>query len=101
VYGYVNGHVYGVWPTFTFSKSVSVSLSGSKPAVAPTQWLAATSVMMAAIPMAIATEPQWNPETHDPRIPLSLAYNLPITYTQSILIYIPVRSAGGGLTHYN
>ena len=71
-YEYVNG----VWPTFTFtaqrctftfsrSVSVSVSLSGSKSTVAPTQWLAATSVMMAAIPipipMAIAMAPQWNP----------------------------------------
>jgi len=71
-YEYVNG----VWPTFTFtaqrctftfsrSVSESLSLSGSKSTVAPTQWLAATSVMMAAIPipipMAIAMAPQWNP----------------------------------------
>jgi hypothetical protein len=51
--------------------SGSGSLSGSKSTVAPTQWLAATSVMMAAIPipipMAIAMAPQWNPETHDLR----------------------------------
>ena len=42
--------------------------------IAPTRWLAATSVMMAAIPipMAIAMAPQWNPETHDHRTPLSL-----------------------------
>ncbi len=67
MYGYVNEDGYGAWPTFTFSKSLSVSLSGSKSTVAPTQWPAATSVMMAAIPMA----PQWNPETHDLRTPLS------------------------------
>ena len=72
MYEYVNG----VWPTFMFSKSVSVSLSGSKSTVAPTQWLAATSVMMAAIPIpipiAIPMVAQWNPETHDLRTPLSL-----------------------------
>ncbi len=58
------------------SKSGSVSLSGSKSTVAPTQWLAAASVMMAAIPIpipiAISMVAQWNPETHDLRAPLSL-----------------------------
>ena len=69
----VYGYVHGVWPAFTFSKSGSVSLSGSKSTVAPTQWPAATSVMMAAIPIPIlmAMVPQWDPETHDLRPPLS------------------------------
>ncbi len=58
------------------SKSGSGSVSGSKSTVAPTQWLAAASVMMAAIPIpipiAISMVAQWNLETHDLRTPLSL-----------------------------
>ncbi len=58
------------------SKSGSGSLSGSKSTVAPTQWLAAASVMVAAIPIpipiAISMVAQWNLETHDLRTPLSL-----------------------------
>ena len=83
MYGYVSECVHGVCPTFTFTAQrctsmfyKSVSLSGSKSTVAPTQWLAAASVMMAAIPIpipiAIPMVAQWNPETHDLRTPLSL-----------------------------
>jgi hypothetical protein len=57
--------------------AIAIEPNRSKSTVAPTKWRAMTSVKVAAIPIpipiAIPMVAQWNPETHDLRIPLSMS----------------------------